>query len=265
MRIQPFFSFIIVNFNSARLLPACLQSVEQLNLPSKDYEIRIINNDPNEVSDLEKLQETHTFFLIHTRKNIGFGAANNQAARLARGNILIFLNPDTVVLKMDIERIARHFETFPHCGILGFRLLLPDGGIQPWSTGTEVTLWDIIRNNLGFPASRALWRNENVASVAWVSGGAFAIPRKVFKLVRGFDEEFFLYFEDVDLCRRVRERGYEVTLFPEIQVLHEGGRSSASSRQQKRSFYRSQDLYFYKHRPFYERILVRFLRRLTHF
>ena len=262
---KPLFSFIIVNFNSARVLPECLRSIEQLHYPKDKYEVIVVNNDANENTALEELQHTYTFSLLHAQRNIGFGAANNQAAKLARGSVLVFLNPDTALLQADLSQIHDHFRAFPRCGILGLRLLLPDGTIQPWSAGNKVTLWDIIRNNIGFPTSRETWLKEETSSVDWVSGGAFAMPRNIFRTVDGFDEQFFLYFEDVDLCYRVQRMGYEVTLFPGAKALHRNGQSSASTKQQKRHFYQSQSLYFRKHRPLWEGILLQFLRRLTHF
>jgi N-acetylglucosaminyl-diphospho-decaprenol L-rhamnosyltransferase len=265
MDTRPLFSLIIINFNSAQSLPGCLSSLRKTGLKAEDLEVIVVNNDTDEHDALDALRKQHEFSLIDAPENLGFGKANNLGARSARGDFLFFLNPDSRILSGSLADAAGYLRENPSFGILGCRLVTKDGSLQEWSAGTEVTLWDLVRNNLGLPRSKALWESARPLPAAWVSGAAMLMPRSLFEALGGFDESFFLYFEDVDLCRRANAFGREAVYFPHIDVEHRGGASSRSRKAQKRSFYASQDLYFRKHRPVWEGFMVRWLRRLTHF
>ena len=148
---------------------------------------------------------------------------------------------------------------------IGARLVSKNGITQEWSAGVEITLWDIIRNNLGFPASKHYWESKHVISVDWVSGAALFLLRKTFTQIKGFDENFFLYFEDIDLCQRIHTQFPQknILYYPHITVKHLSGQSSASQKQQKKYYYQSQDRYFAKHRPKWEGFCLKILRSLT--
>jgi N-acetylglucosaminyl-diphospho-decaprenol L-rhamnosyltransferase len=264
MSDKPLLSVVIVNFNSASLLERCLDSLSSY-ASSDALEIVVVNNDARETETLVSLKERFSFTLHHAPENPGFGKASNLGARLTQGETLLFLNPDTTWLRGDIFAAARQLSSSPSTAIVGFRLLTPEREVQSWSAGVEITLWDILRNNLSLPQSRKLWSSPVVCSAAWVSGAAMLVRRDVFETLGGFDETFFLYFEDVDLCRRARQAGKDVLYFPDLTFLHIGGKSSSSSQKQKHYFYASQDIYFQKHRPHWEASVLKILRRLRHF
>lgn len=260
---NPIFSFIIVNYKSARHLPACFSSFRNITL-SAPFECIVANNDPEEISELQSLQKRFPFTLITLAENRGFGFAVNRAAERARGTILVILNPDARFLEGDMSLAARAFRKDSSLGILGMKLFIELEMPQPWSVGTRVTLINTLRNHSGFPEGASLWSVNTRRSVGWVSGAAFMIPRKLFFRVHGFDEKFFLYYEDVDLCLRLRRFGKKIVFFPDIHVLHLGGGSmGASKNKQKKSYFISQDRYFALHRPWYERMLLKFLRGVT--
>ena len=256
------FSFIVVNFRSAHLLPDWFASLSNTFLSSGEYEVIIINNDAREIQALDTLKTHYNFTIIHTKSNLGFGAACNLASQSAHGEIIGFINPDTRFLQGDLRLITQQFTTNPSLGILGLKLLTADGSIQPWSTGTTVTLWDIIRNNLRIPKSTVLWNATVPTTVAWVSGAALFIPKQLFIAVAGFDEHFFLYFEDTDLCTRVTALHKSILYFPTLSIQHLGGQSASSHTQQKQHYYASQDIFFNKHRPHIEGILLKMIRSL---
>lgn len=255
--MRPTFSFIIVNFKSAELLPDWFASLSNTQLSPNEYEVIIVNNDASENEKLDTFQKQHDFKLIHAESNLGFGRACNRGAREASGEILGFINPDAQFISGNLHTISERFQNDPSLGIIGLKLLTQDGTIQEWSTGTEVTLWDILRNNLGVPKSRALWESTEPIKVDWVSGASLFIPKNLFQEIQGFDEDFFLYFEDTDLCKRAKAQGKSILYFPNISVKHLSGQSATSKKQQKQDYYASQDLYFSKHRPKWESLCIK--------
>jgi hypothetical protein len=260
--MTPVFSFIIVNFKSADLLPLWFASLSKTSLLSNEYEIIIVNNDISETEKLDTLNQQHNFKLIHTQSNLGFGTACNLGIQHASGKILGFINPDTQFLSGDLHDVYGQFKNNPSLGIIGLKLITEQGLTQEWSAGTQVTLWDIIRNNLDFPKSKAFWESQKPIGVDWVSGASLFIPQSLFHKIKGFDEDFFLYFEDIDLCERVQAKGKSILYFPNISLSHLSGQSSVSHKQQKQDYYTSQDLYFAKHRPHWEGFCVKLLRKL---
>ena len=258
----PKFSFIIVNYRSATLLPACFSSLQNITIPGK-HECIVVNNDPREQSALVELQKKFNFTLLSLDRNRGFGFATNRGAERARGNILVFLNPDARFLSGNLSDIDNAFKRHASLGIIGMKLFIEPEKPQPWSAGKPVTLLNIIRNHFGLSASAALWNTLKPRKVSWVSGAALAIPRTLFFRIHGFDERFFLYYEDVDLCARIRRMNKSVLFIPNIRVLHRGsGSMEGAETPQKQAYFISQDRYFSLHRPRCERLLLKCLRKL---
>ncbi len=258
----PKFSLIIVNYHSAALLPACFSSFRNVIL-SREYECIVVNNDPSEESALLSLKERFSFTLVSLARNRGFGFAVNRGAEYAKGEILILINPDARFLSGNMRDIANIFKQHPSVGIVGMKLLIEPEKPQSWSAGKLITLVSIFRNHFGLSASTSLWNTRRSRSVAWVSGAALAIPRALFFQVHGFDERFFLYYEDVDLCTRTRKFHKKIVFTPRVNILHRGsGSMEQSGEQQKREYYTSQDQYFALHRPRHERFLLAILRKI---
>ncbi|QQS21017.1 MAG: glycosyltransferase family 2 protein [Candidatus Moraniibacteriota bacterium] len=257
---SPDISFLIVNYRSASRLPACFSSLKNLALPLS-FECIVANNDPSEENALQDLQKDFSFDLLPLSKNRGFGRAVNMAARRSRGTVLFLLNPDARFLSGNMTELVRCFEKNPSLGAVGMQLLEERDRPQPWSFGSPVTLLRIARNHLSRPQEILRETPEHFVETSWVSGAALAIPRSLFFRIQGFDERFFLYFEDIDLCTRVQMLGKKVGLFPSARVLHVGGASMPKKRLQKKWYYRSQDFYFQKHRPPYEQFLLKILRK----
>ena len=256
-------SFIIVNYKSAHHARQCIASLSQEL--SNDDEVIVVNNDHESIRvDGRGLSVR----IIQREKNDGFAVAANAGARYARGEILCFLNPDTIVQKFSPKEIAMLFARDKNLGIMGPCLLRADDTPQPWSAGQAPTLWRAIWNTLGWKRRQDIWKSTVPREVAWVSGAALCVPRKLFHTLGGFDENFFLYFEDVDLCMRASAQGGKVLYNPKFLVKHWGGASSSDPAKQKRQYYQSQDYYFKKY--FGERSLkmlrlLRFLRHLVEY
>ncbi len=228
-------SIIIVSFNTREILRECLQSVlrESTNL---SVEILVVDNHSSDGSADMVEKDFPQVVLLRSSVNLGFGAANNLALQQARGKYYVLLNSDAFFQPGALEVSIRHMDETPGCGIGGGRLIGRDGSWQPSSRSFHTILRDVIviTGLAGqFPKSKFFghfdrtWADEDQpASVDWVPG-AFSIVRpSVLKQIGAFDPAFFLYYEEVDLCRRVKNAGYDIWYWPDIVVVHIGGESS---------------------------------------
>jgi hypothetical protein len=252
-------SIIIVNYQSEVFLKKCLDSLRK-NIPTELAEVIVVNNDPVALS----LAADYNFFnlrIINQIANVGFAQACNAGAAIANGKFLFFLNPDTELNFSNIyDLIAKLAE--PGVGIVAPKLITPKEEAQPWSAGLDINLWSVLKNNIRPSQSKRFWQNNSASQAAWVSGAAMLISKKLFDLCNGFDEKFFMYFEDIDLCKRVRAQGQQILRLPQFSVLHIGSQSYCESKKQKEQYYTSQDYYFKKHFGFCSLFLLRSLRSL---
>ncbi len=240
-------SFIIVNYQSEKYLAKCLSSIRE-KVSGVDYEIIVANNGQKNNLEASLLSEIKC---VNTGKNIGFGAGCNAGAKIARGDILCFLNPDTEMILNNISGLLNQFNKDDKLAIIGPRLVveMSDSGVstQWWCAGKEVTILSTILNNLGYKRDKKIWESQVPIECAWVSGAAMFVKRDIFQKLGGFDENFFMYFEDIDLCKRARLAGYKVLYFPDFQIKHFGGKSFLDKKTQKRYYRKSQRRYFRKY------------------
>lgn len=255
-------SFIIINYNTRQSLEKCIASVLK-KVTNTKFELIIVNNERQKISEIqEKFKNIANLDVIEVSKNVGFGRACNIGAKKAQGELLCFLNPDAEIVSENIHDLIREIKSDLKIGVVGPRIIEENGNIQPWSVGREPGLLDLFRNNLGFLNSKKKWEYPNKQDVDWVTGAALFSRREVFEAVNGFDEKFFLYFEDVDLCKRVRLLGKKIVHFPDFQVMHFGGKSMSSKKKQKDCYYASQDYYFQKHFGRFVSYLVKICRKI---
>lgn len=230
-------SVIIVNYRSEQYLEKCLASLFKY-LTGLDFEVIVVNNDEKDA--LGKIEKKFPEIkLINHQKNIGFGAGCNLGSKIAQGEILWFLNPDTEIVSPEIKNIFDKLKESEKLAVIGPRLLTKEGKTQEWCAGKESTLWRNIKNNLGIIESKKIWESDKPMLVDWVSGATMAIKKEKFDLVGGFDEKFFMYFEDEDLCKRIKERDFQVMYYPKVSVVHLGGKSRENLLKQKKQFLRS--------------------------
>jgi N-acetylglucosaminyl-diphospho-decaprenol L-rhamnosyltransferase len=174
--------------------------------------------------------------LIALQDNRGFGAGNNAGAAASRAEFLFFLNSDAALTPGALGTLVHALETHPGAGVAAPRLVLGDGVTeQPGAYGKLPTPWSILCRTGG--------RACPLEAAEWVSGAAFLVRRELFEQLGGFDERFFLYYEDLDFCRRVRSRRLGVKVVEGATVIHKGGASQPSGREQKARYFASQDLY----------------------
>jgi hypothetical protein len=257
-------SIAVVSFNAKDELAACLQSINA----STRLEIEVIVDD-NASTDgsLEMLRERFPGVrLIASPENVGFGAASNLCWREARASLVLFLNGDTVVPKGALDRLVEVARRRPDAGAIGPRILYPDGEVQMSFGAMPGIVSEMLQKlwNAGYQGGKGPLRSavrrrySRERAVDWVSGACLLARRDTLETVSGFDENFFLYSEDVDLCARIRSTGALVLFTPEVEVVHLLGRSVAKNRD--RVVYESHRsrLYFYeKHHRFVEVLLLR--------
>ena len=235
-------SIIIPNWNGENLLFNCLKSIYRINWPY--YEIIVVDNGSVDNSvDLVK-QNFPQAVLIENKKNLGFARACNQGAKIAQGEILFFLNSDTEIKNNIFEPIYNFFVNFDKVGIVSPCLILPDGSPQPWAFLKKEGLLSFVLRK--FEKQNFIIKDKPI-EVDAVSGAALAIRKNIFKQIGGFDERFFMYYEDNDICLRTKKRGYKVVYYPLVQVVHLQGGSLSNDYYRKKFYYQSQNYYWRKH------------------
>ncbi len=221
-------SVIIVTFNSSPFIGRCLSSILE-GVGDVPYELIIIdNNSTDETCTIIKDQFPQAIHLANTF-NAGFARANNLAIQRARGEFVLFINPDIVWKRGRLERAIRFLKEHPEVGALGCRLSLADGSWQK-SHGGFPTLMREFKEAFYLPRlfPRSRWMSGIFAyeespkpkPVDWVSGAFFLCYRRVLDEVGSFDERYFLYYEDIDLSKRIREKGKDIYYYPEVEVVH---------------------------------------------
>ena len=232
-------SCIIVNYQQSESLKGCLNSIYQ-TIQEIDFEVIIIDNSEEDLG-LQSLKENYPKVqIVYNPTNVGFSKANNQAAKIARGKFLFILNPDTILKEQAINSMFRHIRSNMEIGALGPKVLNPDGSLQ-YSCRRYPTLWTGLFNRYSifsrlFPQNRFTRRylmldfeHNETSPVDWLSGCCLMIPKSVFEAVNGFDENYFLFNEDIDLCRMLNQSGKKVIYFPEAKVIHKVSTSNSKT------------------------------------
>lgn len=250
-------SIIIVNHNSKEYLPNCLSSIKKA-FGGESYEIIIVNNDTEPLAN--NFNDTN-IAIFQGNPKLSFGKANNLGASKAKAYFLWFLNPDTEIVSGKLANLLKLLRN-ESTGAIGMRLLTKKDIPQKWSAGFEITPTSIILTNLGLDKSKQIWGSTSLMEVDWVSGCSFAINRKLFEEINGFDDDYFMYFEDVDICKRIKGKRKKIFFFPEMQILHWGGKSYSNKSLQKKHYYESQRLYLKKHFGIFKSTCIHLLRLL---
>jgi hypothetical protein len=253
-------SIVFVNYRSVGALERAIFSLRGDGAESGISEIIVANNDPDEADSVRGMADRMGIQPLLLSENRGFANAANAAASFAGGEIIGFLNPDTEFLSGSLETVSRFFRANPEVGIVGARLVTDQGGPEAWSVGKAASLIRLIRNKTPLFMGRRYWEAPRAIAADWVSGGALFVRRSLYRELAGFDERYFLYFEDMDLCIRARRAGFRTVCLPSVTFRHTGGSSFVSDSEKKKVYFESQDLYFRRHRPFWEGALLRVIR-----
>jgi GT2 family glycosyltransferase len=258
--MTPEVSAILVNYNAAGDLALALRSIEAdcSNIP---WEALVVDNASTDegVTVVENFSKAT---LIRNAVNVGFGRAVNQAVVLSKAPLLLFLNPDCQLSPGAMTTLRSVLDAEPSCAVVGPRILDPDGSVQGSARGDPDMLTGLFGRTgalrVLMPGLSVARRNVVVEQavrsgspslvVDWLSGACMLVRRDAFLAAGGFDERFFLYWEDADLCRRLRGRGYHVRYVPAATAVHQVGRSSQTARHSSiRAFHDSAYVYYSTH------------------
>jgi N-acetylglucosaminyl-diphospho-decaprenol L-rhamnosyltransferase len=232
---MPLTSIIIISYNTAEMTVACLRSIFA-ETKAAPFEVIVLDNASTDGSPDRIAEEFRDVRLIRSEKNIGFAAGNNEAAKAAKGDLLLLLNPDTVILDAAIDKLVARAAARPGYGAWGGRTLFGDRSLNPTAGWNRATPWSLTCLGLGLSAlfrRSRVFNPESLASWAWdsprdvdvITGCMLLIRTELWRRLEGFDTQFFMYGEDADLCYRVWEAGYRCELFPEATIIHYGGAS----------------------------------------
>ncbi len=251
-------SIIIVNYNSSEHLRTCLLSIKE-NPCEAPYEV-IVSDNASRDGSLEMVKgEFPEVKLIENEENLGFSKAINRGIRLSTGEYLFILNTDTVLLEDTLNSLIKCMDEHPDVGAIGPKLVNPNGSVQPcarpFPTRTHLMLGrrSLLMYIPWFRKKSAQLRiiSQEPVETDVVAGGALLLRRKaVDEIGGGFDERFFLYMEDVDLCRRLKEAGWKIIYNPEIRIIHHWGGTTIKYR--RRAFLKHHIAiyrYFQKYEP----------------
>jgi GT2 family glycosyltransferase len=228
-------SIVIVSFNTRDVLRECLQSVER-EASAFSVEVFVVDNNSSDGSPEMVEREFPHIRLFRSQVNLGFASANNVALEVAGGRYIVLLNSDAFLEPSSLALAVQHMDRQPSVGLAGARLVGRDYSWQPSarmfpSLRTDFFVYTGLAGK--FPKSRLFgsfdrtWADPLLpAAVDWVPGAFSIIRAEALSKAGPFDPEFFLYSEEVDLCRRIRNAGFEIWYWPDIVVIHIGGESS---------------------------------------
>jgi GT2 family glycosyltransferase len=266
---ENYLSIIIVNFNTKKHLLNCIESLDIYNSNLK-HEIIVVDNFSDDRQYLPGLLGVFpNVKLILNDKNTGFGAACNIGARISSGEYLLFLNPDIIIKSNILDLMVDALINSADTAVCGGVLMDDDGNQNNSFNHFPGVAWEF-REAFGLFIGKAhenlYYKNahnsKDCFEIDWVSGADILIKKKIFEEVKGFDEKIFLYYEDVDLQKRIRDKGYKVICNPEAIMFHHGKSSINSDKVEYTYYYymHKNKLYYYgKHNNIIYTACIRFI------
>jgi len=263
-------SIVIVNYNVKHFLEQCLMAIERARRDLK-IEIFIVDNASVDGSPAMIKKKFPAVRLLENHKNLGFSKANNQALRLCRGRFVLLLNPDTLIQEDTLVELIRFLESRPKAGAVGCMLINPDGSFQAASRRSLPTPWVAFTRIVGlsriFPRSPVFGRYnltylkpDHEGEIDVLSGSLMMIRRETIEQVNYFDEDYFMYGEDIDLCYRIKKAGWQIYYTPRTKAIHYKGESSKRSELSFiANFYSAMLIFINKHFPTRYSVLVKIL------
>ncbi|MEW6089015.1 MAG: glycosyltransferase family 2 protein [bacterium] len=229
-------SIIIVNWNTGNLLRNCLRSIYE-NYGPADFEVIVVDNDSKDGSPRMVGKDFPEIKLIKNKENMGFSKANNQAIEICRGDYVLILNPDIIIKKNAIENMLEFLNVNNDAGAAGAKFLNPDGSVQKAGyyrrspSIIQILLFYTILNRIfrHFPGiCSRYWENDDMDNrheVDQIPGACVLVKREVLEKTGGFDEDYFIWYEDVDWCFRIKRAGWKLYYCHDAEMVHYGGQS----------------------------------------
>lgn len=267
-------SIIIVNWKVKDLLEKCLRSIFE-QTKNIGFEIFVVDNASGDGSVEMVREKFPQVDLTASTENLGFAKGNNLAAKKANGKYVLLLNPDTEILDNALEKMVKFMNNHPECGIAGCKLLNPDLSLQP-SVRSFPTfasqVFILLKLHHLFPHSKAMYHYlmqdfdyEKTQEVDQVMGAFFMIRREVIEKIGLLDENFWIWFEEVDYCKRAKNAGWKILYTPEAKIIHHYGQSfkQVLNVKKQKDFNKSLSYYFKKHQPIGERVGIQMFRPIS--
>lgn len=232
-------SIIILNYRSKGLTLNCIKSIKEADLAGLEYEIIVVdNNSRDNLGEILSWQFPDVKF-IQNNKNLGYSRGNNIALLRARGDYAVIMNPDTIAFPNTFRILHQFMEINPSIGICGPKQYNPDRTVQDscyrWHTIFTPFYRRTILGKFKF-AQKDLNRflmmdfdKQSISDVDWLLGSFVFLRTKALKEIGYYDQRYFLYFEDTDLCRRLWQKNWQVVYNPEAEIIHNHNRASAKT------------------------------------
>jgi GT2 family glycosyltransferase len=256
-------SIIIISYNTRELTLACLRSVYQ---QTRDvaFEVIVLDNASSDGSADAIAAGFPQTRLIRLEKNVGFARGNNLAAVDAQGDFFLLLNPDTEIMDAAVQKVVAFARNRRTPTITGGRTFFADGSLNYNSCHGRLTPWSAFCMGMGLssvfrrswlfdPESLGCWKRDTVRKVDAVTGCFLLIDRHLWKKLNGFDESFFMYGEDTDLCLRAWQTGASCVIFPDARLIHHGGQSEKVRADKMLRLFRAKGQLIQRHWPRYQK------------
>ena len=251
-------SVIIVSYNVKEFLQQSILSLKN-SLNGLDHEIIVVDNNSVDGSSEIVKYKFPEIILIENEDNRGFAAACNQGLKVSSGEYLLLLNPDTMIQEDTISTMINFFEEVPNAGAAGCKILNADGSLQLACRRSfpspRVALPKLLGLSKLFPKIKLFGKYnltyedpDNLIEVDAVSGSFLMFSREVYEKIKGLDETFFMYGEDLDYCYRIKEAGWKIYYVPDTKIIHYKGESAKlASFDNFITFYKAMDVFVKKH------------------
>lgn len=246
-------SVIIVNYKTSQLLVPAIDSILD---KTEDIVYEIIVVDNHSQDDSERVVHEHygnRVTYLPLAENVGFGRANNEGLRIARGRNILFLNPDTILVNNAVRILSDYLDSHPDTGAVGGNLYTAD--MQPNVSFNRVrpSIFDEtdqathrLLSRLRFGRNGLFNHTGHTIEVGFIAGADLMIPRQVLDSVGPFDPDFFMYYEETELCRRIAKATYRIVSVPEAKIIHLEGKSFVNNAERERRALISRRIYFRK-------------------
>ena len=247
--MTPSVSVVLLNYNTRDLT---LESLARLlpDATERGWQVIVVDNASSDGSGDAIAAAFPAVTLVRLAENRGYAAGNNRGLEIASGEAVILLNSDALAGVAQLQALAHYLTANPAVGAVSAGLRTATGEAQAFAYGADPSPFYLLRRGLGrlfrLPALHN-WAVTEPLTVDWVSGACLCVRRSVFEQIGGLDENFFLYFEDVDWCRRMRLAGWQVVYNPRVQVVHLGGQSQPQRRVANRHYGESLHIFYFKH------------------
>lgn len=228
-------SIVVVNWNVKDYLRRCLTSIYKFT-KDLEFEVFVVDNNSSDGSQVMVREDFPQVRLIVSPENLGFARGNNLALESCRGRYIIILNPDTELVDNGFKEMALFMEANPSVSVLAPRLIYPDGSLQRSCRNLPTVLmdfWESLYLNEAFPRSNVfnrylmgMWEHNCPREVDQPYGACLMIRDEVLKKIGFFDGRFFMYYDEVDLCYRIKMAGGRIYYLPRIEVIHHSNKSS---------------------------------------